>query len=140
MDHHTASSQNANVVRQRITELIAANTSTFAHQGSVVEGWRDYRGRRLGPYFRLAFRVDGRQKSIYLGADKTLADDIRKRLTALQEVRRKQQALSHLRALIKKSLANHRQRLQAELAEVGLYLKGNEIRGIRNLNRRRAHP
>ncbi len=41
-------------------ERVLALSGRFAVQGSVVAGWRVYRGRRLGPYFRLAYRDGGR--------------------------------------------------------------------------------
>jgi len=62
--------ENGQVVDQKphpALELIASQPALFQRQGSVVAGWRNYRGRRLGPYHRLAYRHRGRQCSIYLG-------------------------------------------------------------------------
>jgi len=120
-------------VRQRVGELIAACPDVLADQGSVVEGWRDYQGRRLGPYYRLTYRIDGRQQSIYLGADPQLADEVRRLLEDLKAPRRQRLLLAQQRQMVKRSLADHKMRWQVELAEVGLYLKGNEVRGMRNL-------
>ena len=53
-------------IRQRVMDLIAANAELFAQQGAVVESWRKHGGRRLGPYFRLAYRIDGRRRSLSL--------------------------------------------------------------------------
>src|SRR4030042_6599751 len=51
----------------RALGLIASRPTLFARQGAVVATWRRYGGRRLGPYFRLAYREAGRQCSVYLG-------------------------------------------------------------------------
>ena len=123
-------------IRRRVMDLIAANAELFAQQGAVVESWRKHGGRRLGPYFRLAYRIDGRQRSIYLGTDVKLAKDICELLADLHAPRRKRQALSRMRESARKNLAKHKDRLRKELAEVGLYQKGNEFRGLRNLTHR----
>ena len=47
--------------------LLREAPTRFACQGTVTTSWRTYRGRRLGPYYRLAWRENGRQRSIYLG-------------------------------------------------------------------------
>lgn len=138
MENRDFVDQKAARVRQRVTERIAAHARVLADQGSVVEGWRPYRGRQLGPYYRLTFRIDGRQRSIYLGADPQLADEVRRLLADLKAPRRQRLLAAQQRQRVKRSLANHKIQWQAELAEVGLYLKGNEVRGLRNLSRRYA--
>ncbi len=139
MENRKPVDQKAAAVCQRVLNLIAANPGVLAEQGAVVEGWREFRGRRLGPYFRLAFRVDGRQRSIYLGADRDLASAIRGLLADLQMPRHKRQALARLRKLTKKSMTRHKKQLRKELAKRGLYLKGHEIRGVRGLTHRCSH-
>ena len=52
---------------EREEPYVLAHGARFAHQGAVVASWQTYRGRRLGPYYWLAFRDSGRQRSIYLG-------------------------------------------------------------------------
>ena len=136
MENRKSVDQKAVVVRQRVMDLIAANSEVLTRQGAVVESWREYRGRRLGPYFRLAYRIDERQRSIYLGTDVKLAKNICELLADLHAPRRKRQALSRMRESARKNLAKHKDRLRKELAEVGLYQKGNEFRGLRNLTHR----
>jgi len=133
LENRESVDQKTVLVRQHVTDLIAAHREVLAEQGTVVEGWREYGGHRLGPYFRLAYRIEGRQGSIYLGADQELAEDVRGLLADLQAPHRRRLALSRLCKRTKKSLANHKQELRAELAKIGLYLKGNEVRGVRNL-------
>ncbi len=52
----------------RISGYILGLKSLFSRQGTVIATWRDYHGRKLGPYYRLAWRDSGRQCSLYLGA------------------------------------------------------------------------
>ena len=49
------------------------NARLFAAQGSVVATWRNRGSKRFGPYYRLAYRRHGRQRSIYLGPDEAAA-------------------------------------------------------------------
>ena len=49
--------------------MIRGRPDLFIRQGAVVAAWRTYRKRKLGPYYHLVFRDEGRQKSIYLGRD-----------------------------------------------------------------------
>jgi len=39
----------------------------FARQGSAAAAWRRRGTRTYGPYYRLNYREDGRQQSVYLG-------------------------------------------------------------------------
>lgn len=72
--------KSADQKRQRIVEFIAEHTEIFSRRGAVVETWREYAGRRQGPYFSLIFRQAGRQRSLYLGSDPRLADAVRELL------------------------------------------------------------
>jgi hypothetical protein len=61
------SADQKNARYQRVAEPILARRHVLRRQGVVVESWRYYQQRRLGPYFRVSFREQGRQESIYLG-------------------------------------------------------------------------
>ncbi|MFH1922144.1 MAG: hypothetical protein ABIP48_19950 [Planctomycetota bacterium] len=103
----------------------------FATQGTVVSTSRTYRGRRLGPYFRLAFRKGGRQWSIYLGRSEGLARRVRDLLARLQHPRRWRRASRRLQAQVRASLRKAKAQLRKELAVRGITLKGWEFRGVR---------
>ena len=118
------------ILRQRVDDLLAALPADISTQGSIVKSWRSYRGRRLGPYFRLAYRNGGRQRSLYLGADAELAAEVRQRLAQRQAAHRLSLMLHRQKQLVRKSLARHKNAWRRELAAVGLLLKGNEIRGL----------
>jgi hypothetical protein len=52
---------------ERVRAEVLARPSLFAKGGSVVAGWRRRGPARFGPYYRLAYRDQNRQRSIYLG-------------------------------------------------------------------------
>jgi len=111
--------------------LIGSSPQTFARQGAVVASWREYRGRRLGPYFRLAWRDQGRQRSVYLGCCRALVDQVRQALAAVQAPLRRSQWLRRMKAEAKAALRASKAELDRQLRAVGLFLKGFEIRGRR---------
>jgi hypothetical protein len=51
--------------------ILAARPDLFSRHGAIVATWRRRGARTYGPYYRLAYREAGRQKSIYLGRDQT---------------------------------------------------------------------
>ncbi|MFH1269080.1 MAG: hypothetical protein ABIK89_25415 [Planctomycetota bacterium] len=83
---------------ERVEAQVLAAPGVFAVGGTVVSTWRTYRGRRLGPYFRLAYRKGGRQWSIYLGRSEGLARRVRDLLARLQHPRRWRRASRRLQA------------------------------------------
>ena len=114
--------------------LLTGHPHRFARQGAVVAAWRTSRGRRLGPYYRLAWRDGGRQRSIYLGRQGPVVRQVRillhqahasrrlKRQARLRAARFRQEVIRPLNQYIQQMFA---------LFGNGLYLKGSEIRGIR---------
>jgi hypothetical protein len=117
--------------RAEALALLAARAALFSRQGSVQESWRFYHGQRRGPYFRLVWRQGGKQQSLYLGADRALAEEVRRALGELQAPLREQRALDRLRTLARAALKQHKRDLDRELRRRGAYLKGYEIRGRR---------
>ena len=112
-----------------VLELVEQRSAMFAKQGIVVESWRTYQGRQLGPYYRLAFREGGRQCSIYLGASKERARRVRTFLDRLQKRTKMTSILNRARAGVMVELRAHKKLLDEQLRERGLYLKGFEVRG-----------
>ena len=98
--------------------------SAVAMGGSIVETWRTYRGRRLGPYCRLAYRESGIQRSIYVGSDPQLVAAAREVLAELQADERARRMVQRLQSATQTSW-------EGELARVGLHLQGFEVRGWR---------
>ena len=117
--------------------LIAARRDLFARQGTVVATWRQ-RPRadplptsKCGPYYRLAYREDGRQRSIYLGREGPLVDKVRQMLADLQRPLRQQRAINRVRRQVCAALTAQKRRVDAQLRPLGLRLKGFEVRGWR---------
>jgi len=105
--------------------------SAVAMGGSIVETWRTYRGRRLGPYCRLAYRESGIQRSIYVGSDPQLVAAAREILAELQADERARRMVQRLQSATRASLRAAKTDWEGELARVGLHLQGFEVRGWR---------
>ena len=114
-------------------EFINANAQTFARCGTVVASYRTRGTKRYGPYYRVAYRIAGRQCSIYLGHCKQLADRARQLLAKLQHPRDQRRLLKRAkraqRATFKRVIRDWQQMIRA----YGLDLRGCEIRGWRKL-------
>ena len=115
---------------ERVRAELAAQPAVFAAQGAVVATWREYRGRRLGPYFQVAYRRGGRQRSIYLGRCEELARRVRELLARLQRPRRQRRTFARLKAQVRSSLRRWKVHLKKQLAAWGIRLKGFEFRGV----------
>ncbi len=114
---------------RRALEFIERQPELFRMQGSVQKSWRRYQGKRTGPYFRLVFRQEGRQRSIYLGAK---SDDIvllRRVLHELQSETRMARTVARSRKETRQALRRARAELNENLQSIGLFMKGGEVRG-----------
>ena len=112
----------------RARTFILANPALFAAQGSVVATWRVRGKKRFGPYYRLAYRRHGRQRSIYLGP-RPVADRLRQFLHQLQRPHRRHQFYKRLQTQVRASLKRAKTHLAKQLAALGVTLKGYEFRG-----------
>ena len=111
--------------------LIAARGDLFSRQGHVAVTWRHRNGKTFGPYYRLSYREEGRQRSIYLGREGELVEHVRRALRLLQQPLAESRALGRLQRQIRASLRVERLRLATLLHPYGLWLKGFEVRGWR---------
>ena len=111
--------------------LIGARPELFARQGAVVATWRRRDGRTFGPYYRLAYRQDVRQCSVYLGRAGQLVTQVRQLLAALQRPMRQQRLHARVCRRIRSALRLQKRRCAALLRPFGLRLKGFEVRGWR---------
>ena len=124
----------------RVEAQLSAHPALFATQGAVLATWRTYRGRRLGPYFRVSWRERGRQRSIYLGRSEELASRVRRLLDDRHRPRREKRRFERLKAQVRASLRRCKARLKEELAMIGIHLKGFEFRGAARALARRQPP
>jgi hypothetical protein len=102
-----------------------------AAAGSIVAGWRNYGGRRLGPFCRLAYREKGVQKSIYIGHDPELVAAAQLLLKELQTDARLRRAIERQRRAVRAGLKEAKAAWAQQLEKYGLHLKGHEVRGWR---------
>ena len=118
--------------RQAVETFIHTHAERLAGQGAIVRTWRRRDGRKLGPYYVLVVRdAAGRQRSVYLGPPGPLVDEVRERLESWQRGRRDRRNIDAARKSLRRAVANGNQVLDGELAALGLYRKGFEIRGWR---------
>ena len=113
-------------------QLLRNHPERFTRQGSVAAAWRTYRGRRLGPYYRLVWREDGRQRTLYLGRQCPLVDEVRRLLAQIQGQARFQREVRLQRARFRREFLRPLKRYLDEAFLTyggGLYLKGWELRG-----------
>lgn len=122
--------------------LIAARPDIFARQGHIAASYRRRNSKTFGPYYRLSYRENGRQRSVYLGVAGTLVDHVRRQLSILQTPLVQRRSLQRLQRSIRASLRTEKLHLATLLRPFGLRLKGFEVRGwrfspLRNLFPRR---
>ncbi len=123
-----------------VKRWIETHRDSLSRQGTVVESYRKYCGRQLGPYFRLAYRDrDGRQHSVYLGASAELAQQVRELLHECQASLREQRELHQVYKTARAELKKAKALWSDELAKCGLRLQGYEVRGWRGAPNAGAH-
>ncbi len=93
--------------------------------------WREYQGRRLGPYYRLAWREEGRQRSLYLGRSTWVVEKVRELLANLQKELREGRVLQRLERAARAASRWSKGLVREQLGRLGLTLKGFEVRGGR---------
>jgi hypothetical protein len=119
--------------KEAVLSFVDRYSPFLARQGSVVASGRQRAGRKVGPYYRLTCRDGGGiQRSIYLGSGAKLVAEVRDMLSLLQRRREAVRELARARPAFRRALRASRRELDQQLAEVGLYRKGAEIRGWKN--------
>jgi len=112
-------------------EFIQANPLTFARRGSVVASYRIKNGRHHGPYYRLAYTENGRQRSLYLGRSETLAQQARDLIDQLQQPRNDRREEARAERLRQANILRAKRHWQQTLRAYGLYTRGWVVRGFR---------
>jgi hypothetical protein len=115
-----------------IQTFVLENKILFIKSGTMAECWKTYRGRRIGPYYRLAFREDGKQKSIYLGRDPELASRAAQLLSELQAPHRIRRETRLLRMQILNSFRRELKNLDPYLPAIGYRRKGTHFHRIQS--------
>jgi hypothetical protein len=116
--------------QQDVREFVSQQRQNLTRQGAVVAKWRRRGTQTFGPYYLLVVRdVDGRQQSIYLGAESAFVDAIKAELIELQSPRRRRRQLAQVHYQLRRELGRANVELAHELAKLGLARHGHEIRG-----------
>ena len=123
---------------QRISERMLAVKDVLARSGSIVESWRQRGERRFGPYFKVIYRIDGRQCAIYLGRCAALADKVRGLLAELKAPRLAARQLADMRRAAKAAWRQVRAHVNETLRPAGMYLDGYLLRGWYRWRRRQT--
>ena len=138
VENENAATQKIEARFEQVRGQILAHATFFVAQGTVEATWRTYRGRRLGPYFRVSCRQRGahhdpcagapQQTSIYLGRNPELAARVRGLLDELRQHTHGKRRCAELRRQVRRSLTRAKETLRQRLAEHGVTLKGFEFR------------
>jgi hypothetical protein len=120
---------------RRIAQRILTHAETIAREGTIVASWCWRGGHRLGPYWRIAFRDRGRQKSIYLGRSEPLLRQVRQLLVDLKQPQRQEKSLCLLHRQARAELRRRKALWDRDLRARGLYTRGYAVRGTRRLHR-----
>ncbi|MBN2580855.1 MAG: hypothetical protein JXB10_17855 [Pirellulales bacterium] len=121
----------AHAPRRCPLKAVRALRTVLSRQGAIVASWQTYRGRRLGPYYRLAYRAEGRQRSIYLGKSKSLLRQVRRLLRKIQESVQTRRSLRRTHKAFQAIRKEQHARSRIALSKIGLELHGYALRGWR---------
>lgn len=110
---------------------IADRPHLFSRQGSVAVSWRRRGARVYGPYYRLIYREESRQRSLYLGRVGALVEEVRQRLATMQAPRRARRLAEQRRRQAAAALRASKAHVNLGLRAWGLRLQGFEVRGWR---------
>jgi hypothetical protein len=116
---------------KRIFRFVDAHRPLLATPGAIVATWRTYQGHRLGPYYRLAYRENGRQQSRDLGCCKELVARVRGTLADFQRRLQESKVMRGLIHAAKRAWHLCELRLRVQLSAVGIQMQGWELRGVR---------
>ena len=114
-------------------QFITRNAQTFARNGAVVPTYRTRGNKRYGPYYRVAYRIAGRQCSLYLGRCKQLADQVRQLLAKLQHPRDYRRLCKRANRQRRATMRRVIRHWQLTMRAYGLDFRGCELRGWRRL-------
>ena len=94
---------------ERLQRQLLENKELIARDGCLGAIWKTYRGKRLGPYYRVEFRLNRTTRTIYIGRDEELVKMVREMIDELKQSRREdrliRQARTAARAALRRSLA-----------------------------------
>jgi hypothetical protein len=108
----------------RLRSQILERKELIARDGNIAETWRTHRGKRTGPYYRVAFRENGRQRAFYIGGDAQLAKMVMELIGELKHPREEKRLIRRLRAAARASLRRTLAEAEALAAPLGFRRRG----------------
>jgi hypothetical protein len=109
---------------ERLRSQITIHRELIACGGSVVASWKIHRGKRLGPYYRVAFRENRRQRARYIGSNEQLATMVRELIDELKSPRRTTQTIRRARAAVRQALRHSLAETESLVAPLGYRRRG----------------
>jgi hypothetical protein len=103
---------------------ILGRKELITRDASVVASWKTYRGKRFGPYYRVAYRENGVLRSIYIGRDEQLAKMASALIDELKQPREEDRLIRRLRAAARASLRRTLAEAEALAAPLGFRRRG----------------
>jgi hypothetical protein len=103
---------------------ILAQKELIIRDGTVVASWKTYRGKRLGPYFRVAFRDNRRLRAIYIGRDELLAQLAKALIEELKHPLRQDRYLRQVRQLFRAAWRQSVRETERFVAPLGFRRRG----------------
>ena len=126
----------AQLARERLTGLGLGlkELESLRDQGFVAPEFRVRAGRRWGPYYKLRWRQNGRQRVRYLGTDESAVGEIRKALKTWQQPVRLEKEVNSLFRQTRKALKSLKDALTPQICDDGKKWHGYESRRPRKPN------
>lgn len=115
-------------------DLDERDLAAIARQGFVAVEFRRRSGRRCGPYYKLRWRVAGRQRVRYLGRNPVLVEHVQAALAAWQAPRRAQRASVALLRAARRALRAAKAAAAPRLVQEGQYFHGYSVRRRHNVD------
>jgi hypothetical protein len=109
---------------ERLRSQILERKNLIAIDGTVAASWVNYRGKRLGPYYRVAFRENRTLRAIYIGRDEQLAKIAKDLLDELKRSRREGRWLRRMRAAARDALLRSLAEAETFVAPLGYHRRG----------------
>jgi hypothetical protein len=116
---------------EKLRLQLLAHQELIAKDGCLAATWKNYRGKRLGPYYRVEFRQDRAVKTIYLGRDPLLVEFATALIDDIKKPSRQKRYLRRLRAEIRASLRRTFAEAEQFVAPFGYHRRGLSFRKIR---------
>jgi hypothetical protein len=108
--------------------LMAPQLAALRQQGYLQA---DGRGGTMPGYWRLRYRVEGKTKTAYVGADARFVEQVRRELAALQAPLRERRQLARMTRQAKQAYRSVKRQLVPVLAGLGYRYHGDVIRKSR---------